>query len=179
LLDEPLSALDAKVRAELRGEIKELQRRLGILTIMVTHDQEEALTLADRIVCMQDGRVAQIGPPDALYRHPANRFVADFMGLSNLVDESVMRQWAAHLLPREPPPQGHIACIRPEDITLRRGAKGGHVRHVQFLGNLSRIRVEWPGGTLLAEERGRTALTPGAEVGVDIAPQHCAWIAPQ
>jgi iron(III) transport system ATP-binding protein len=179
LLDEPLSALDAKVRAELRAEIRELQQRLGILTIMVTHDQEEALTLADRIVCMRDGRIAQIGTPDALYRRPANRFVADFMGLSNLIEQDQVRRFAAHLLGGQAPPEGHIACIRPQDIVLERGGTDARVRHVQFLGNLSRLALDWPGGALLAEERGRTALAAGDAVGIAIAPADCAWVAPQ
>ena len=85
LLDEPLSALDAKVRIHLRHEIKELQRKLGVTTIMVTHDQEEALSMADRIVVMNHGTVEQVGTPTEIYRHPANLFVADFIGETNKV----------------------------------------------------------------------------------------------
>src|SRR5258705_1108838 len=80
LLDEPLSALDAKVRLRLRHEIKQLQRRLGVTTILVTHDQEEALTMADRIVLMNEGIVQQVGSPLEIYRHPRNPFVAAFVG---------------------------------------------------------------------------------------------------
>lgn len=83
LLDEPLSALDARVRARLRGEIRDLQQRLGITTIMVTHDQEEALTMSDRIVVMNKGRVEQVGTPDDIYRKPTSPFVADFVGRMN------------------------------------------------------------------------------------------------
>ncbi|MGO4572449.1 ABC transporter ATP-binding protein [Microvirga sp. 2TAF3] len=179
LLDEPLSALDAKVRTELRAEIRELQKRLGILTIMVTHDQEEALMLADRVVCMQDGRIAQIGTPTALYTHPANRFVADFMGVSNLMEQSSVRRWAGHLLNGHTPPEDYIACVRPEDIAIRSGATGARVKEVQFLGNLSRIQLEWAGGTLIVQEAGRTDLVPGVEVGIDIPAERCAWVAPQ
>lgn len=85
LLDEPLSALDAKVRVHLRHEIKELQRILGVTTIMVTHDQEEALAMADRIVVMNHGTVEQVGTPTEIYRHPASLFVADFIGETNKV----------------------------------------------------------------------------------------------
>jgi iron(III) transport system ATP-binding protein len=85
LLDEPLSALDAKVRVHLRHEIKELQRKLGVTTIMVTHDQEEALSMADRIVVMNHGTVEQVGTPAEIYRHPATLFVADFIGETNKV----------------------------------------------------------------------------------------------
>src|SRR4051812_419072 len=85
LLDEPLSALDPRVRADLRAEIRDVQRRLGIPTIMVTHDQEEAMVLADKVVCMNHGLIEQVGTPQDLYLRPRSRFVADFMGSSNLL----------------------------------------------------------------------------------------------
>jgi iron(III) transport system ATP-binding protein len=85
LLDEPLSALDAKVRVRLRQEVRDLQRRLGVTTIMVTHDQEEALTMADRIVVMNQGVIEQVGTPEEIYRHPASPFVADFVGTMNFL----------------------------------------------------------------------------------------------
>jgi iron(III) transport system ATP-binding protein len=179
LLDEPLSALDAKVRAELRSEIRDLQKRLGILTIMVTHDQEEALMLADKVVCMQQGRIAQIGPPEELYSHPTNLFVADFMGVSNLIDQARIRQWAGHLLNGKAVPPDHIACVRPEHIVIEIGGTGARVREVQFLGNLSRIYLDWPGGPLIAQETGRSALSPGVEVGIHIPSESCSWVAPQ
>ena len=176
LLDEPLSALDAKVRAELRTEIRDLQKRLGILTIMVTHDQEEALTLADKVVCMQHGRIAQIGPPEELYSRPANLFVADFMGVSNLIDQANIRQWAAHLLGGRTVPADRMACVRPEHILIEPGGTGARVKEVQFLGNLSRVHLEWPAGSLVAQEAGHSALAPGTEVGIRIAPEHCSWV---
>ena len=86
LLDEPLSNLDAKLREEMRFEIKELQRRLGITTIYVTHDQAEALVLSDRISIMSQGKIMQVGPPNEVYDHPANKFVAGFIGLTNFMD---------------------------------------------------------------------------------------------
>src|SRR5580765_4960733 len=86
LLDEPLSNLDAKLRAEVRVEIRELQRKLGLTTVMVTHDQEEALTMADRLVVMAEGRVQQIGSQQDLYERPAEKFVADFVGRSTFID---------------------------------------------------------------------------------------------
>ena len=89
LLDEPLSNLDAKLRLEVREEIRELQRNLGLTTIFVTHDQEEALAIADRMAIMYDGKVQQIGSPEALYERPANLFVADFLGRMNFFDGSV------------------------------------------------------------------------------------------
>jgi iron(III) transport system ATP-binding protein len=92
LLDEPLSALDAKVRVYLRDEIKALQRRLGITTIMITHDQEEAISMADRIVVMRDGRIEQVGTPLEIYHQPASLFVAEFIGAMNLLPATLVRQ---------------------------------------------------------------------------------------
>ena len=86
LLDEPLSNLDAKIRIQVRAEIRKLQKELGITTVYVTHDQEEALTLSDRIAVFSQGKVLQLGPPKELYERPANRFVADFIGINNLID---------------------------------------------------------------------------------------------
>jgi len=94
LLDEPLSALDAKVRVRLRHEVKDLQRRLGVTTIMVTHDQEEALTMADRIVVMDHGVIEQIGTPEQIYGEPATSFVADFIGTMNFVTGTVEAEGA-------------------------------------------------------------------------------------
>ncbi|MFN3824339.1 MAG: putative 2-aminoethylphosphonate ABC transporter ATP-binding protein [Pseudorhodobacter sp.] len=123
LLDEPLSALDAKVRVHLRHEIKELQRKLGVTTIMVTHDQEEALSMADRIVVMNHGVIEQVGTPTEVYRHPATLFVADFIGETNkfnaTVEAGAVRMPGLHLAART---EGHApgstvkVAIRPEDI---------------------------------------------------------------
>ena len=124
LLDEPLSALDAKVRAHLRHEMKDLQRRLGVTTVMVTHDQEEALTMADRIVVMNHGVIEQVGTPTQIYREPDTLFVADFIGAMNQVsgrtnDDSSIAigelsfKSRAHGLAAE---SAVVAAIRPEDI---------------------------------------------------------------
>jgi len=86
LLDEPLSNLDAKLREEMRFEIKDLQTRLGITAIYVTHDQEEALALSDRVAIMNQGRIEQIGTPEEIYERPRSKFVADFIGLSNFIE---------------------------------------------------------------------------------------------
>lgn len=103
LLDEPLSALDAKVRVKLRSEIRTLQRKLGITTIMVTHDQEEALTMADKMVVMDQGEVMQIGTPQKIYKTPENTFVADFIGSINFIEDIS---------------GGGTYAIRPEDIVI-------------------------------------------------------------
>src|SRR5204863_401555 len=98
LLGEPLSNLDAKIRVQVRGEIRALQKDLGITTIYVTHDQEEALSLSDRVAVMRDGRVQQVASPKALYERPANRFVADFVGTNNFIPGVVTERAGAHVL---------------------------------------------------------------------------------
>ena len=124
LLDEPLSALDAKIRLRLRHEIKELQRRLGVTTIMVTHDQEEALAMADRVVVMNNGTIEQIGSPLEVYRHPTSMFVADFIGETNKYPIRVENERTVRIndqlircLPHKfPPGTNAIAVMRPNDI---------------------------------------------------------------
>jgi len=179
LLDEPLSALDAQVRAELRIEIRDLQRRLGIPTIMVTHDQEEAMVLADRIVCMNQGRIEQVGPPAELYLTPRTRFVANFMGSSNLLPEDFVREVAPVLLASRPAGADGplIACIRPEQISLTPSAGGdGRVVDVSFLGNISRARVAWKGRDLLVQTGHVDGLVPGASVAVSVEASACGWV---
>ena len=128
LLDEPLSALDARVRLRLRHEIKALQRRLGVTTIMVTHDQEEALTMADRIVVMNHGVVEQVGTPQEIYRRPASAFVADFVGSMNFLEGTLLspdRIDVSGIVFGCPVQDGLVAgqkvrlCIRPEDVRVR------------------------------------------------------------
>ncbi|MGH7333229.1 MAG: ATP-binding cassette domain-containing protein, partial [Candidatus Rokuibacteriota bacterium] len=126
LLDEPLSALDAKVRVHLRHEIRLLQRRLGVTTIMVTHDQEEALTMADRIVVMNQGAIEQVGTPLEIYREPASPFVADFIGVMNFVTGTVSGARTVRLGRLElicqtdglTPGTAVTLAIRPEDIVV-------------------------------------------------------------
>jgi len=128
LLDEPLSALDARVRLRLRHEIKALQRTLGVTTIMVTHDQEEALTMADRIVVMNAGAIEQVGTPQEIYRKPASAFVADFVGSMNFFSGTLEAPQRVKVgaLSLACPPQDGLApgskvqlCIRPEDVRVR------------------------------------------------------------
>lgn len=179
LLDEPLSALDAKVRAELRGEIRDLQRTLGIPTLMVTHDQEEALALADKIICMNQGTVVQAGTPEELYHRPATRFVADFMGTSNLIETDVIRRALPDLLKFRPEgaDADYVACIRPEHIGLAPDPAGAAtVRLTTFLGNLKRIDLDSPLGALQVETHGAGGFSPGDRLAIEIAPEHCVWV---
>ncbi len=173
LLDEPLSALDARVRVEMRTEIRDVQRRLGIPTIMVTHDQEEALSLADTIVCMNQGRIEQIGTPQDLYLRPRTRFVADFVGQSNILSaEWIAEASPAHL--EERPTEGvHELCVRPEEIRLSPGGDA-QVIDVSFLGNVTRVRVAWRGRELVAETPGLADFAAGATVGVAFG--RGAWV---
>jgi len=165
LLDEPLSALDAKVRERLRHEIKDLQRKLGVTTIMVTHDQEEALTMADRIVVMNNAEVVQIGTPAEIYGSPADRFVADFIGRMNflsaeksgdgkvkLSDGGIELQVNARKL-EDVCSQSLLACVRPEDIQIRNvngttaNVFKSRVKHLELMGSFYRATLEMGQGS--------------------------------
>jgi ABC-type Fe3+/spermidine/putrescine transport system ATPase subunit len=180
LLDEPLSNLDAKIRVQVRAEIRTLQQELGITTVYVTHDQEEALSLSDRVAVMRDGRVLQLGLPRELYERPRTRFVADFVGTNNLIPgtvieaagETVTVDTALGRLRARPPAGGEVLpvgrpavlAIRPENVTVRApGASpisgdgnrcAGRIALAAYLGNTLRYDVEAPGGlTLKADIR--------------------------
>src|SRR5690606_29438023 len=145
LLDEPMSNLDAKLRSEVREEIRSLQQRLGFTTLLVTHDQDEALSMADRLVVMETGRVHQVGTAEELYENPANAFVADFLGRCNLikgvVEQDGIRTAAGALLPadtaQESPGSERLFVLRPQHIELR-AAEGSlpraTVSSIQYLG---------------------------------------------
>jgi ABC-type Fe3+/spermidine/putrescine transport system ATPase subunit len=163
LLDEPLSALDAKVREDLRAEIKDLQSRLRVTTVMVTHDQHEAMEVADRIVVMDHGRIVQIGRPVELYERPANPFVAGFLGRMN-----VLRGIHGHAL----------AGIRPEHVLLGGDGAGacerrtGLVSRCVFLGSITRVMLDVDGQELTVELQGRRDdIAPGAALAIGI-PAH-------
>jgi len=178
LLDEPLSALDPAIRAQLRAEIRSLQRSLGIPTLMVTHDQDEALSMADTVVCMNEGRVEQIGSPRSLYERPRTRFVAGFVGKANLLPTSLVREALPAFLERRPPGSDATfeLCVRPEDLTIAADPRGeGVVEELTFLGSLAHARVAWRGRSLLAELPGRSTLAQGEAVTVDAS--RGAWVA--
>jgi iron(III) transport system ATP-binding protein len=171
LLDEPLSALDAKVREELRVEIKDLQTALRVTTVMVTHDQHEAMEMADRIVVMNAGVIEQVGGAVDLYDQPVNRFVAEFIGRMNLVRLSATKLPAAGDRADGDPYIG----IRPEHIELIDVAAAdadtlvGRIEKCVFLGSFTRITLTVDGKRLLLELRGRrTDLAAGAALAVRI-----------
>jgi iron(III) transport system ATP-binding protein len=156
LLDEPLSALDANVRANLRDELRQLQRRIGITSIMVTHDQQEALSIADRVVVMNAGRIEQIGTPAELYQRPANLFVARFLGelnalpVTSISGHVVEAGGLAFRLAGMPPPGGPSGylCFRPSAVRIgvdgASGAVGarGRVSAMAFLGDRLRLEIQ-------------------------------------
>ncbi|MDO9589714.1 MAG: ABC transporter ATP-binding protein [Microcella sp.] len=160
LLDEPLSALDAKVRVQLREQIRRIQTELGITTLFVTHDQEEALAVADRVAVMRSGVIEQIGTPEDLYSRPANAFVADFVGLSNRLPGRVENGKivvAGQRLPLIDPATANgeaVALVRPEDVLFvpsdAKDAREGTVLTTSFLGSLRRTRVRLVDGSEVA-----------------------------
>ena len=179
LLDEPLSALDAKVRVQLRDEIRRIQIEVGTTTLFVTHDQEEALALADRVGVMRDGRLEQIGPPAEIYQRPETAFVADFVGLSNRLPghavDGTVEVFGARLPLIDPgtaPSGAATALIRPESVDLVVDPAGaGRVLAASFLGPTSRVTVTMPGDVLVIAQvsSARLAeLVPGVAVRVDL-----------
>jgi len=198
LLDEPLSALDARVRVHLRHEIKQLQHRLGVTTIMVTHDQEEALTMADRIVVMNQGVIEQVGTPMEIYRHPATAFVADFIGKMNFADGRVSDAGKVKLgdveLSCDTGPHGAgqavQVAVRPEDIVARdvkagdENAFAANVADLEFLGSSLRVDLTGPalGGQTLTADLSvnlmrELDLEPGHDVTVRIPAERIALYA--
>jgi putative spermidine/putrescine transport system ATP-binding protein len=164
LLDEPLSALDAKIRIILRKEIRAIQRQLGITTVYVTHDQEEALSLSDRVVVMSEGRIEQIGTPFEIYNFPATAFVASFVGTLNLVAAGVIDAGAGRLsidgqevraakAVSGGGPDGRVTlALRPEGISLGEGPAGanrlrGTIDDINFLGSIVRVRLRLGDGS--------------------------------
>jgi len=196
LLDEPLSALDAKIRVELRGEIRRIQQQLGITTIYVTHDQEEALSLSDRIVVMNAGRIEQIGGPFEIYNYPSTTFVAGFVGTLNQLrctaedpaagklsfDGQIFSAGSPVTAAKGQPV---LAMLRPEE--LRFGATEGEnqlngvVERVTFLGSIVRmyIRLGASTVTLDALNERRLTLPKVGETQTVSFPAHAVWVLPE
>ncbi|MBO9368209.1 MAG: ABC transporter ATP-binding protein [Chloroflexi bacterium] len=195
LLDEPLSALDAKIRLELRQEIRRIQQALGITTIYVTHDQEEALSLSDRIVVMNQGQIEQIGTPFEIYNYPQSEFVASFVGQLNLLPVEVLDlsknicRVAGQEIRFTPTTNSILKsgkvrlAIRPEEIRLGmvegENLLRGEIASVIFLGSIIRLRVKLGEGILISvdqfNERHFQPPRPGEVVTLHF-PIHACWL---
>ncbi len=188
LLDEPLSALDAGLRARLQVELKRLQRRLGMTFVFVTHDQEEAMVMSDRIAVLNHGQIVQIGEPRALYEQPANRFIAEFMGHDNLL--AIQSQtsagvqtalgWIAGAFP-----QGRSLLLRREALSVQAPATAhapdfiAQVTERLYRGGVTEYRLDCQGTPVVAStrNRGQALFEPGESVAVHIAPAGTAVLA--
>jgi putative spermidine/putrescine transport system ATP-binding protein len=198
LLDEPLSALDAKIRISLREEIRSLQRKLGITTIYVTHDQEEALSMSDRVVVMNEGRVDQVGEPFEIYNHPKTRFVANFVGTLSVLNGKIVDAGSVEIAgQRVSVARGLNAAagaecaiaLRPEVATLegfggqgatmnsadraQRNRLTGHIEDVSFLGSVVRIKVRIGNDLLSLDTFNNPGVTPperGTAAAVTFSP---------
>jgi spermidine/putrescine transport system ATP-binding protein len=193
LMDEPLGALDMKLRESLQVELLRLQRELKITTILVTHDQQEAMVLADRVVIMADGKIQQVGTPRELYQRPANAFVANFIGKTNLICAHVAQARPGYAdlgsgismalgdhAPALPAGTRIDVMVRPEHIELVPGADASRpgipvtVEHSLFLGNVVRYFVRTPWNQVVLAERfdGLAGLEPGASASIWWQPAH-------
>jgi multiple sugar transport system ATP-binding protein len=170
LFDEPLSNLDARLRVQMRAEIKTLHQRLRTTTVYVTHDQIEAMTMADRIVVLKDGRVEQVGAPLELYDRPANTFVAGFIGspAMNLLDD--LPAGAAPWLRAAPDGKDVVYGVRPEHITLTTAGEPAKVVLVEPTGPETQVTIRMGDQDVLAVIRERSSLRPGYMARVSIDP---------
>jgi putative spermidine/putrescine transport system ATP-binding protein len=188
LLDEPLSNLDAKLRQEVRVEIRQLQRRLGITTVMVTHDQEEALTMADRLVVMSHGEIQQVGTQQDLYERPCNRFVAAFVGRSNFftgrVDAAGVFRTDGGLVIRcggAAGPGRRVLAVRPEKIAIARVPRSdlpnshpGTVEFASYLGAVTEYHVRLASGETVMVQSANQLAGGGSDVALGQS-VHLAW----
>jgi spermidine/putrescine ABC transporter ATP-binding subunit len=179
LLDEPLGALDLKLRRGMQVELKRLQRRLGTTFVYVTHDQEEALSMSDRVAVMDKGRVVQVGEPRELYEQPASRFVADFLGEANLLDATAdptgVEVAGVLVKPATAGRQGAVTlCVRPERVALSQSDEGlpGVVEEASFAGDAMKYLVRLADGQALAvRESGEPPRVVGAHVVATFDPR--------
>ena len=158
LLDEPLSALDQKLRKEMQIELKRLQKESGISFVLVTHDQEEALTMSDRIAVMSAGRILQLGAPSEIYDHPVDRFVAGFIGEANILPSAALGR------------SGGSVALRPERVSVAppdTARLRGSVASIQYLGSDTLLEVDTPVGLQRARLRGAPGFQVGDVVGLD------------
>ena len=174
LMDEPLSNLDAKLRVQMRTIIKKLQQKLGITTVYVTHDQEEALSISDRIAVMKDGNIMQIGTPKEIYAKPANKFVAGFIGVSNFIDTEVKNNqividgFTINVNLKDNYEGKAILSARPEQIFFSDNGINGKVSFITFLGDYIEYEVTISNGQVLIVNEYTKDHNPHYEVGQDV-----------
>lgn len=172
LLDEPFSALDANLRTQLRGDVARILREVGVTTVFVTHDQDEAFVMGDIVGVMHEGRLRQLGTPEELYGRPTDRWVAEFVGEANVLAATAAEGIAHTALGRVPlaasASNGAVTVlIRPEDVTVGTEGEPGVVEHLDFYGHDARVSIRLLDGTLvLARVRSRSGLHSGAPVAV-------------
>jgi spermidine/putrescine transport system ATP-binding protein len=200
LLDEPLGALDAKLRKSLQVELTTLQKEVGITFVYVTHDQEEALTMSDRLAVMDRGRIEQVGTPDEVYEEPQTAYVADFLGVANLLDAECSRagdrgaiRLGAFTLAST---AGDQTCtgpvkvvVRPERLRVAAGEASGDncvpamVEHIVYVGPTTQVHLRLPHGAtmqaMVANQEGRPDWPPGTPVAVTIPPDALRVLAPE
>ena len=195
LFDEPLSNLDAKLRAEMRVELRELQRRLDITSLYVTHDQEEALAISDRVIVMNAGKIEQIGSPEDIYDRPASHFVADFVGSANMIPGKVTGEGPNGTLAFETQGGAHLRIGRPADarvqgtvIALRsayihfgqtsggQNGVGGTIHRRMFHGDFIQYVVDWPAGQLIVRRPPTELFDEGSTVMLSFDPTHCVLL---
>jgi iron(III) transport system ATP-binding protein len=196
LFDEPLSNLDAKLRAEMRVELRELQRRLDITSLYVTHDQEEALAISDRVIVMDGGKIEQIGTPEEIYNRPRSRFVADFVGSANLIQGEVRGPSGSNdtlifeteggmrleVVASNASRDGHATvALRPSYIHLgpaagSQNAVMGRIHRRMFHGDFIQYVVDWPAGQLIVRRPPTELFDEGSEVTISFEPVHCVLL---
>src|SRR3954452_3256515 len=198
LFDEPLSNLDAKLRGDMRIELRELQHRLGVTSLYVTHDLEEALAMSDSIIVMRSGHIEQAGPPSEIYNYPRTEFVADFVGSANLIrgrtrpdlgcgdtvavatDRRQIVYCGAHR--RQP---GATASLSARTVHLALSPEGRSdgpnawpvtIHRSVFLGDLTQVHVDWGGRDLIVRQTGMQAWSEGQSAVLSVAPEHCVLL---
>jgi ABC-type Fe3+/spermidine/putrescine transport system ATPase subunit len=190
LFDEPLSNLDAKLRAEMRVELRELQRRLDITSLYVTHDQEEALAISDRVIVMNGGRIEQIGSPEDIYNRPVSRFVADFVGSANMIaghvktvnaDGSLVFETNAGTLIHAAGGKrdSTTLALRSSYIHLRPDGSNtiaGTIHRRMFHGDFIQYVIDWPDGKLIVRRPPTELLEEGSVITVSFAPEYCVLL---
>ncbi len=185
LLDEPLGALDLKLRREMQSELKSIQKSTGIAFVYITHDQDEALAMSDRIAVMQDGHFVEIGTPDEVYSNPKTRFVAEFIGFSNFLpvkNENGKTVFGGQIIPDAKGEPSETLFIRPENVRFGRNAEegfalNGRLCERNYVGGVMRTSIELKGGIKIVSSRiDDVELCPGDSVFVSWRPENAGFI---